>query len=356
MSLGFLVLETGEVFQGSFRGGVSRAGEVVFNTSHTGYEEISTDPSYYGQIVIMTAPMQGNYSVDSAVWESRKMWIEGFISIEIQNSSRDSGWLSRLSQAGIPTLSGLDTREIVFHLRESGTPWGAIVEAASSSEAVVIAKKLISQKKQIDRDWVYAVSRKEKEMRNGAKSDGPRIALIDFGSKENIIREIVARTSEVAIFPARTKSSEIKEWNPDGIILSNGPGDPADVQEARETVRELLGWRPIFGICMGHQIISLALGAKTFKLRFGHRGSNHPVRDDLLNRVYVTSQNHGYAVDPETLPSGVRVTHINLNDGSVEGIECKDKQCFSVQYHPESHAGPHDAVELFDYFIGMVQR
>lgn len=356
MSRGFLILETGEAYQGEFRGGDSNAGEVVFNTSHSGYEEIATDPSYYGQIMVMTAPMQGNYAVDRAAWESRKMWIEGFISVEIQHSERDSSWRRQLAESGIPILSDLDTREIVLRLREGGTPWGAIVKADNEEQARKLALQLIAKKKQGETDWVHAVSRRSLEVRTGHKPNGPRIAMMDFGAKENIVRELCSRASEVAVFPSRATADEIRAWNPDGIMLSNGPGDPSAVVGAPETVRSLLGWKPVFGICMGHQILSLALGAKTYKLPFGHRGSNHPVRDELLNMVYVTSQNHGYAVDATTLPSDVRVTHVNLNDGSVEGVECPSKLCFSVQYHPESHPGPHEAVRLFDYFVERIQR
>ncbi len=356
MSRGYLVLESGEVYQGAFRGGEARAGEVVFNTSHSGYEEISTDPSYYGQIIVMTAPMQGNYGIDPAVWESRKMWIEGFISVEMQESERDGSWRRQLAEAGIPILSDLDTREIVMRLRDRGTPFGAIVKAESPELARAVAQPLIAAKKKLDPDWVFAVSRKNIEKHSGQKPQGPRIAMLDYGAKENIIRELCARASEVAVFPSRATAKEIRDWNPDGIMLSNGPGDPSAVIGATETIKELLGWKPIFGICMGHQILSRALGAKTYKLPFGHRGSNHPVKDDLLGSVYVTSQNHGYAVDAATLPADVRVTHVNLNDGSVEGVECSSKICFSVQYHPESHPGPHEAVRLFDYFVERIQK
>lgn len=350
MARGYLVLESGEAYQGLFRGGKPRAGEVVFNTSHSGYEEIATDPSYYGQIIVMTAPMQGNYGISRGVWESKRLWIEGFISLEIQESERDSSWRRQLSEAGIPILSDLDTREIVLRLRDGGTPWGAIVQAESEAQAHEMARSLIAEKKSMDLDWVHAVSRKDVEVRKGLRPEGPRIAIMDYGSKENILRELAARASEIAIFPSRTSAKTVKDWAPDGIMLTNGPGNPGDVVAAVETVRDLIGWRPIFGICMGNQILALALGAKTYKLKFGHRGSNHPVRDDLLGSVYVTSQNHGYSVDETTLPKDARVTHVNLNDGSVAGFECVERRCFSVQYHPESHPGPHEAVRLFDYF------
>lgn len=356
MARGFLVLESGETYQGVFRGGKPRAGEVVFNTSHSGYEEIATDPSYYGQILVMTAPMQGNYSVSRSFWESKRMWIEGFISLEMQESERDSSWRRQLAEAGIPILSDLDTREIVLRLRDQGTPWGAIVQAETEAQARELAMPLIEAKKKEDLDWVYAVSRKEMEVRPGAKPGGPRIAIMDYGSKENILRELTARASEIAVFPSRATAADVRKWNPDGVMLTNGPGNPADVKVAVETVRDLVGWKPMFGICMGNQILALALGAKTYKLKFGHRGSNHPVRDELLNSVYVTSQNHGYSVDAATLPKDARVTHINLNDGSVAGFECADRKCFSVQYHPESHPGPHEAVRLFDYFTDRIKK
>ncbi len=351
---GFLVLESGETYEGVWRGGQPRAGEVVFNTSHSGYEEIATDPSYFSQIMVMTAPMQGNYGVSSTCWESKQMWIDGFVSLEMQSSGRDSSWKDQLDRSGIPSLSDLDTREIVLRLRDLGTPWGALVPSETPEEARAHAKKLIEEKKRIDTDWVYAVTRKELEVVKGANPNGPRVAIMDFGCKENTVRELKAHCSEVGVFPSRASAREIQEWNPQGLMLSNGPGDPADVKEATETVRSLLGWKPIFGICMGNQILGRALGAKTYKLKFGHRGGNHPVRDHLVNEIYMTSQNHGYAVDDKTLPSDVKVTHVNLNDNTVEGIACEAKNCFSVQYHPESHPGPHDARKLFDYFFSRL--
>lgn len=352
---GYLVLESGEIFVGRWHGDPSRvsgrAGEVVFNTSHAGYEEIATDPSYFSQILVMTATQMGNYGVDRACWESRQLWIDGFVATEVQRSQRDAGWEQRLLDAGIPVLSELDTRRIVLRIRDLGTQWGALVPAMSSDEAVSKAHELITKKKESEKDWVYSVSRREIEIRKGQVTSGPRIALLDFGSKENTLRELERQCSEVAVFPSRTPDRVIRDWSPTGIMLSNGPGDPAEVKEATETVRALLGWKPIFGICMGHQILARALGASTYKLKFGHRGGNHPVRDDLTQQIYVTSQNHGYAVNADTLPSDARVTHLNLNDNTVEGIACEAKKCFSVQYHPESHPGPRDARLLFDYFL-----
>lgn len=347
----YLVLESGECFKGLWHGGEDRAGEVVFNTSHSGYEEIATDPSYFSQIVVMTAPMQGNYGVEDEVWESRKLWIEGFICLEIQDSERDHAWKKRLTSHGIPLMTDVDTRSLVMRLRSGGTPWGALVQASSESEAQQKAQHLIATKKTIDKDWVFLTSRKEPELRKGDSLVGPRIAVLDFGSKENILRELQKRCSEIKIFNSRSSVQEIMEYNPDGVMLTNGPGDPGDVKVAIGTVRELLGVKPIFGICMGHQVLGLALGGQTYKLKFGHRGSNHPIQDSLLQQIYMTSQNHGYAVDAGTLPPDVKVTHINLNDGTVAGFYSEKRKCLGIQYHPESCPGPHEASGLFSYFV-----
>lgn len=350
----FLVLESGETYQGLWHGGEDRAGEVVFNTSHSGYEEIATDPSYFSQIVVMTAPMQGNYSADRKSWESRRVWIEGFISLQIQSSARDQGWIKTLAEHRVPVASEMDTRQLVFRLREGGTPWGALVQSEEKEQAVRKAQDLIAQKKKIEKDWVWLASRREKELRQGENFVGPKIAVLDFGSKENILRELQFHCRELHIFPSRASVSEILSCQPEAIMLTNGPGDPADVQVAIQTVKELIGKKPIFGICMGHQILALALGAKTYKLKFGHRGSNHPIRDELLKKIYVSSQNHGYAVDAETLPRDVKITHRNLNDGTVAGFLSEEKKCLGIQYHPEACPGPHEARELFQYFLTKV--
>lgn len=353
-SKGFLVLESGEMFPGFWQGRencVDRAGEVVFNTSHSGYEEMATDPSYFSQILVLTAPQQGNYGENDAFWESERIWIEGFVCLEMQNSWRERSWQDKLGKYGVPILADVDTRALVLRLREQGTPWGAMVHDDDPKRALEKAKKLISEKKKIEKDWVYLVTRKEAETLKGDDPKGPKVAVLDFGCKINSLRELKKRCSEVRIFPSRTSAAEIRKYNPDGILLSNGPGDPGDVQVADQTVKDLLGWKFIFGICMGHQVLGRALGGETYKLKFGHRGANHPIKDTLLNRIYMSSQNHGYAVKQETLPKTVQVTHTNLNDNTVAGIYDPTRKAMSVQFHPESHPGPHEASELFDFFI-----
>jgi carbamoyl-phosphate synthase small subunit len=357
-TIGFLVLETGEVYQGKFSGKKNRAGEIVFNTSHSGYEEIATDPSYFSQIVVMTAPMQGNYGVSRDFWESSKLWIEGFVCLQVQESEREKSWLSRLDEFSIPCLSEVDTRAIVMRLRDQGTPWGALVQSESAAQAKTIAMTLILEEKNKNgTDWVHLASRKNVEKRSGRRPQGPRLAVLDFGAKENILRELEARCSELTIFPSRTTAAEILESRPDGIMLTNGPGDPAAVEIAVQTVKDLVGKKPVYGICMGHQILGLALGAQTYKMKFGHRGANHPIKDLLLEQIYMTSQNHGYAVKKETLPADVKVTQENLNDHTVAGFYSEERNCLGIQYHPESHPGPHEAGRLFDFFMTeMIRR
>lgn len=356
--MAFLILETGQVFSGRFRGestAIGKAGEVVFNTSHGGYEEMATDPSYFSQILVTTAVQQGNYGVDDSSWESKKFWINGFVCLEMQSSARDSAWLNRLIGKHVPVLTEVDTRELTLVLREQGTTWGAIVNINDVVLAQKKAQQLIREAKDIPKDWTQLVCRKKIETQKGKEESGPRVAVLDFGIKENILRELVLRCSEIQIFPSTATADEIMAYNPDGILLSNGPGDPGEVLAGVKTVRELIGKKYIFGICMGHQVLALAMGGKTYKLKFGHRGSNHPIKDSLLNRVYVASQNHGYNIDERSLPPGARVTHINLNDGTVAGIQHLAQKCMSVQFHPESHPGPHDAVGLFDYFVNQIQ-
>lgn len=355
---GYLVLETGETYEGNVLNAsdskapdFEKAGEVVFNTSNTGYEEIATDPSYFSQIVVMTAPQQGNYGISKDFWESNQIHIQGFIALEIQKSKRESTWVQQLKKHGVPMLTGIDTRDLTMRLRGGGTPWGAIVTAENPALAKAKADKLIQSKRGIEKDWVYAVSSKENQVYKGENASGPRVAILDLGTKQNIIRLAQKYAKEVRVFNSRATYEEVNNYNPQAIILTNGPGDPADVKVATETTRSFIGKRPIYGICMGHQILSLALGAKTYKLKFGHRGSNHPIRDEVINRIYVSSQNHGYAVDSKTLPADVKVTHTNLNDQSVAGIYSKEKNVLGIQYHPEACPGPHEAQGLFQFFF-----
>ena len=346
---GYLVLETGEMFSGSFLGGMERAGEVVFNTSHSGYEEMSTDPSYFNQILVMTAPQQGNYGAQDSAWESSRIHIQGVVCMEMQDSPRDSFWKDKLTDHGVPILSEVDTRSIVLCLRQKGTLWGALVREADKKKAKERAGHFITAGKNMEKDWPFMVARKTPEKIKGDKAKGPCVAIMDFGCKQNIIQELKKRCSLIHIFPSRASAEEILKCKPSGLLLSNGPGDPMEVKQSVTTVQNLLGKVFIFGICMGHQILSLALGGKTYRLKFGHRGSNHPVKEEGSKNIYVTSQNHGYAV--KNLPSHVQVTHTNLNDGTVEGFASKKDRCMGIQFHPENRPGPRDAVNLFDSFI-----
>ncbi|MBC7753459.1 MAG: glutamine-hydrolyzing carbamoyl-phosphate synthase small subunit [Moraxellaceae bacterium] len=360
----YLILEDGELFKGAAVGSQlvtansypEKAGEVVFNTAHSGYEEVATDPSYFNQIVVMTAPMQGNYGSTPQDWESSKMWINGFVCLQMQNSKRNSSWMQRLIDHQIPILTEIDTRTLTIKLRSQGTPWGALVRAETESEAQLRAQKLILETKKIDSDWVWLASRKEVAIIQGENPHGPKVAVLDLGAKENILRELKSRSRELRVYPSRTPYEVIEQWNPDALMLTNGPGDPSLVKVAVQTTKHFLGKIPIFGICMGHQILGQALGAKTYKLKFGHRGVNHPIRDNLLNRIYISSQNHGYAIDEKTLPSDVKITHVNLNDNTVAGFFSEKQNCLGIQYHPESHPGPHEAVELFNYFITVMSQ
>lgn len=348
---GFLVLEDGRTFQGEWKGGQPKAGEVVFNTSHSGYEEMATDPSYFSQILVATAPQQGNYGVNKSFWESKDYHIRGFIALELQESSRDKDWLQALTEREIPVITSLDTRALVLHLRKNGTLWGACLPADSADEAKQKAAGIIQKAKAIDKDWCALVTSKQTTDHEGATKTGPKIALIDYGCKTNILREALQRASAVRVYPCTASAEEILSWSPAAVLLSNGPGDPDDVRNAPDVIGKLLGKVPVFGICMGHQLLAKALGAKVYRLRFGHRGSNHPIKDLRTGAIYMTSQNHGYAVDAQSLPPGVVITHTNLNDDTVAGIACPSKNAASVQFHPESHPGPHEARDLFDTFV-----
>ncbi len=348
---GFLILEDGSVFEGVHLNDSFGVGEVVFNTSQTGYEEMATDPSYFKQILVTTASMQGNYGVSKDVWESDKINICGFICLEMQNSKRDSSWLDRLSENKVPVLSEVDTRKLTLHLRDSGSVWGGVFENSN----VEAAKKLIDLEKEkfLTRDWTAIASVKEVQTFEGSGNPACHLGILDFGYKKNILRELLSRSSKVSVFPSTTTAQEILDSGVKGLLLSNGPGDPGLVEDPVEQIKSLVGKLPIMGICMGHQLLGRALGVSTFKLKFGHRGANHPIHDLVKDFVYVSSQNHGYALKKNEVESfsGLEVTHLNLNDNTVAGIKSDSKKCFSVQFHPESHPGPHEAAYLFDDFL-----
>jgi carbamoyl-phosphate synthase small subunit len=355
---GYLVLEDGTVFAGEGFGAQGAvAGEVVFNTGMTGYQEVLTDPSYFGQIVAMTYPLIGNYGINPADFESRAPWVRGFIVKEL--CDEPSHWQAvkslslYLAENGIPGLAGIDTRALTRHLRNHGTLRGVIATADREAAPEQIARWVAEARAFTLHDHVRQVTTPQPYRIFG---DGHRVVVVDYGAKESILRCLTARNCDLVVVPATAGVQDILDLNPDGVMLTNGPGDPTDVPQAIATVRDLLayGKLPIFGICLGHQILSLAMGGKTFKLKYGHRGANHPVKDYLTNRVYITSQNHGYAVDEQSLPADVVVTHRNLNDGTVEGLMHLHQPVFSVQYHPEAAPGPEESRYLFDRFLALM--
>ena len=368
-----LALEDGLVLRGrSFTGAGESCGEVVFNTAMTGYQETLTDPSYKGQIVTMTYPLMGNYGVNSEDLESRGVQVEGFIVKEYH--PYPSNWRSQgnladyLKAAGKLGVEGLDTRAITKRLREVGAMRGIISTLDLDPASLVRrARELPSMEGQ---DLVPLVtcalpywwpdfpapgSQTPDLAALWAQKTGKKVILYDYGVKFNIIRSLKARGLEVLVVPATTPAAAILALQPDGIVLSNGPGDPAAVTYAVDNVRQCLGAKPMFGICLGHQLMGLALGGRTFKLKFGHRGANQPVKNKLSGRVEITSQNHGFAVDLSSIPDpAVELTHVNLNDGTLEGLRHPGLRAFSVQYHPEASPGPHDADYLFEEFLHMV--
>lgn len=369
-----LLLEDGRFFAGEAFGAAGEtSGEVVFNTSLTGYQEILTDPSYRAQLVTMTYPHIGNYGVNPADMESGRVQAAGLIVREVcdepsswRASSSLDAWMRRHKVVG---LTGIDTRALVRHLRTRGAMRGALVsgEAARSRFEEVLAR----EPEMVGRDlageasctrpytWTEGVTRLHGEAALRAPPLPPsrsfRVAAYDFGIKRNILRLLVDHGCDVTVYPARTPAEVLLDTRPDGVFLSNGPGDPAACDYAVENIRALIGRVPIFGICLGHQLVARALGATTYKLKFGHRGGNQPVRDKTTGRVEITSQNHGFAVDVSTLPADVEATHENLNDGTNEGLRHRGHPLFSVQYHPEASPGPHDAVYLFDRFRGLME-
>jgi carbamoyl-phosphate synthase small subunit len=350
-----LVLEDGAVFYGNSFGAVGEVGgEVVFNTGMTGYQEILTDPSYSGQIITMTYPLIGNYGINSDDHESLRPFARAFVVKEY--CEVPSNWRAELSIADflkkhhILGLSGIDTRALTKRLRTHGTMRGMITTGNESDEAVL--KKVLVVHDLSGQDFVKQASTdRVYQEGNGSK----HVVLVDFGAKKNITRSLIKYGCRVTVVPCDTSNTEILKYKPDGIMLSNGPGDPKDVEYAVNTIKKLIGKLPIFGICLGHQIIGLAVGGDTYKLKFGHRGGNHPVKNLITGEVTITSQNHGFAVKEETLnPDEVIVSHINVNDRTVEGLKHRWLPLFSVQYHPEAAPGPTDSEYLFKEFVSYL--
>jgi carbamoyl-phosphate synthase small subunit len=343
-----LILENGRVFEGKAFGYLGETvGEVVFNTGMAGYQQVLTDPSYYGQIVTMTYPLIGNYGINLEDGESEAPRVKGFIvreASEYPNNFRCEIKLKDyLKNHKIMALEGIDTRALTKVLRSSGTMKGLITTEELSESYV---KKILDSFN--NKNAVEKVTSKEIYR---IKGTGQHIAVLDFGVKANIIKSFIKRNCDITVFPAYTPYEEVLKTEPDKIFLSNGPGNPEDLPEVIENIKAFIGKKPIAGICLGHQLLALALGGKTAKLKFGHRGCNHPVKDLEADRVYITSQNHGYYV--EELPEGVTATHISMNDGTVEGMRHKKLPIFSVQYHPEACPGPKDADYIFDRFLEL---
>ena len=376
-----LALEDGKYFEGeSFGATGTRVGEICFNTAMTGYQEVLTDPSYRGQIVAMTYPLIGNYGTNALDQESREPHVRGFVIEEL--SEIPSNWRSEssledyLSRWNIPGVQGIDTRALTRHLRERGAMKACLTtEALSEKEAVaranegegVIGMDYVREvttrapyewdpDDTLSANWSVASGSAEAIVRQPLPPVRHRVVAYDFGIKENILRSLRRNGFGVTVVPAATRADEVLALNPDGIFLSNGPGDPSAVPYAHESLRGLLGKKPIFGICLGHQILGFAVGGRTFKLKFGHRGGNQPVKDLGTGRVAITSQNHGFAVDADSLPKEMEVTHINLNDGTVEGMRHRELPVFSVQYHPEAAPGPHDASYFFSQFVELIEK
>jgi carbamoyl-phosphate synthase small subunit len=370
-----LALEDGTVYTGEAFGAVGEVdGEVCFNTSMTGYQEILTDPSYRGQIVCMTYTEIGNYGVNADDVESHKPHLAGFVVRELSrmhsNFRAQESLDAYLKRYGIPGIAGIDTRALVRRLRNFGAMKG-VLSTTDLNDASLVAKAKASPGL-VGRDLVREVlpeqSRpwttglhdlaklSEQPVEHPADHDALHVVALDFGMKWNIARHLWEEGCRVTILPGTATAEEVLALNPDGVFLSNGPGDPEPLTYAQETIRGVLGKKPVFGICLGHQLFGLACGAKTYKLKFGHRGANQPVQNLQTGAIEITAQNHGFAVDPETLPAELEVTHLNLNDNTVAGLRHKHYPAFSVQYHPESSSGPHDSRYLFRQFRELMQQ
>jgi len=367
-----LALADGKIYEGEHFGAENEAeAEIVFNTSMSGYQEIITDPSYFGQMVVMTYPLIGNYGINPEDFESDRPYLSGFVIKEL--SRVQSNWRSRgnledfLKKNNVFGIQGIDTRALTRRIRDKGAQKAVL--SINTSDPNKLIEKARKSPGLIGRDLVKDVTCKnaydwnesEWVIQNGqtclekAKDRPFKVSVYDFGVKKNILRKLTRAGCKVKVFPAATSADEVVATNPDGVFLSNGPGDPAAVSYAIENVKGLLGRVPIFGICLGHQILSLALNGSTYKLRFGHHGGNQPVLDTNSGKVEITSQNHGFAVKENSLLKDVNITHINLNDNTVEGIQHKTLPVFSVQYHPEASPGPHDSDYLFNKFVSLME-
>ena len=354
-----LLLADGKFYNGHSFGAIGEVvGEVCFNTGMTGYQEILTDPSYSKQIVTMTFPHIGNYGTNNSDMESNKIQVAGFVIKE--ESTRPSNWRSEqslgeyLKENNIVGIKNIDTRSITRHIRDNGAMNGII--SSTDTDLGSLKSKIVKSSPMLGLDLVKYVTCKNAYTFNNDNSKKYKVAAIDFGIKTNILLQLRENDCNIKVFPADTSYEKLLAFSPDGVFLSNGPGDPSAVTYGINLVKKILGKFPIFGICLGHQILALALGAKTFKLKFGHRGINHPVKNLKTGLIEITSQNHGFAVDLNSLPNNVKSTHINLNDNTSAGLENNSQSAFSVQYHPEASPGPHDSRYLFKKFTSLMKN